>query len=745
MTIKEIVELALTVTIDADFITNAKNSRSELSASDRRTLLGAMAKFKIVPITTTIKYIEVYAIWEPDDAIWQARKKGIFRYVAHQSDDNVALHALTSLLCKKNFFKFSDETQSYLKTKIGLSWLYDYYKSVEANINEIIKLRHDNCKIECVDGITVESALFKDLLAYTEICFFLEPSNTLDCDKNTISGYSREEISEAVSYIIFLYNKEVGVDGRKKYMVDSEYVLSDDIEKLVLLACKVIKVQEWETTIDYFDYKVRCDANITTIYDEIEAFEKSVRLGYINYAQQNTLLFSSPILEDENNPSIGAFVAATKDLKASMFKPIGTGNVERYRLEFPEPLLSFFYQKGGDFFKEEIIMLGKHQKDYMLNADDLLTKHITETFTVRDLILFQRFFLVVGMLKIEFLYNDFCKRSRKEKMRIINSSVIEISKKELAKVLTNFISSPKCIEEILRFFTYEDEKKLDLQYTPFLPQGDSLIFSNMLVAESNLVRNGIAYSHYIKNTTVNNSNVIEPLVEVCAKIFTKDEYLVLKQKRFKYYGKNGEIDVIVIHDNDIVLIECKESLHPINNFELRASVDHIEKANNQLTNAKVAFSDDNFYKEFCKNNNVDYKNRNILTCIVLGNRLFCGYEKSEHPVRFIYELGMVLNEGKITSEMGEWSVRREEIYSHQDLLDFLSDEKCFVNYTYESMEKNFYKITAGDKKLEFETYLLNMLTVVNKFDQHLRIINENKELKEKMNKEYQELKKDEEQ
>ena len=171
----------------------------------------------------------------------------------------------------------------------------------------------------------------------------------------------------------------------------------------------------------------------------------------------------------------------------------------------------------------------------------------------------------------------------------------------------------------------------------------------------------------LKNQIVN-IDELEPLVFECVNVTSQlhPEYQVFTNKKFSYLQQNGEIDVIIISETDIILIECKCPLSPTNNFEMRASVDLIEKAAKQLSHSKLAMSDSTFRKNFLKNMKVDDTPRNIHTCIVFGNRLFNGYTIDSHPIRYIKELDMILNNGHIYSEAGIWRVWENERYSHSD-------------------------------------------------------------------------------
>jgi hypothetical protein len=701
-----------------------------LSNHDKKFLLSKISKFKDQDINITLKAIKIYAIWEPDNAINTARKKGAFRYKACGLKNNNALFLLDELLKNSVLFNFSIETNDYLILKKKLSWIFDFYKDSEMKlIKQIVKRHADRFRFKKSNEV-VENALFKDLLAYIDLKFYMNTDNNENIrNKNILKGYSKEDVCDAISYIIYLYDSNIGIKQDKHYFIDAEYVLSEEIEISILVACKVLQMQEWELCIDYLDYKVNFIDNQVTIYDSSSTLEKSIRLGYINQEMQEDISYITSKSAVEDVCSISELSKLIIDkLDDVIIQSIDDGKLTRFRFEFPEPIFEYFKSQQG-FFKEEIMTLEYFARELMLDFEDVDKKLITEHCTLTDIVRFQRFFVFINEVIEKMMYD---KNFKYSKNKVVSSLILAFQKEKLSKVLENFIGDKQKIEELLGLFTYKKSYKLDLQYTPFLNVSGNLIFSNMVLSKSNLIRNSIAYSYLSKNQIANDSQGLEPLVKICKKCFLDAGYFVLSNIKFKYCKLNGEIDVLVVNDTDILLIECKSPLAPVNNFELRSSIDHIGKANKQLDLSKLAFENTSFEKDFCKSNSIEYKTRNIRTCIVFGNRLLCGYKKSKYPIRYIYELAMVLHKGEINSQVGRWSVWENDVYTHQDLLNFLSDDVSFSNYAFDAMHKITYEMFIKGKKVTFETYALNLIKSFEIYDEKLRVLSKNEDLREKI-------------
>ena len=173
--------------------------------------------------------------------------------------------------------------------------MYDFYKKTERKIIDYIKQHHQNRSIHLVNGIRIEEALFKELLAYIDVMFHFPSRNNNPRNKNKLDGYGMEQIAESVSYIIYLYDDVIGIQQDKVYKVVPEYVLSDEIENIILLGCKIAQLQEWEVCMDYFDYQLQKSDRVYTISACDEYFEKSIRLGFVRTQMQEEVLYIKEI------------------------------------------------------------------------------------------------------------------------------------------------------------------------------------------------------------------------------------------------------------------------------------------------------------------------------------------------------------------------------------------------------------------------------------------------------------------
>ncbi|WP_064199434.1 nuclease-related domain-containing protein [Brevibacillus brevis] len=722
-------------------IKTIKQQKKDLSQSDKRFLLKKLSEFRSFDVHFTFCVILAYSIWYPDEAIVEARKKGVFRYKAWGFKTNCAEFLLKKIKELYTLISYSDDTKQFINKKLMLSWMFDFYKKSEEDLIKYIKEHHRNRRRTRIGTAFVEESLFKELLAYADTMFYLNSRSYEYINKHKIEGYNHEEICDSISYIIYLYDATIGIKSNCHYIVSAQYVLSDEIEKIILMACKVNQLQEWEISIDYFNYNVKSIEKNLLIFDDTQLFEKSIRLGYVRRNMQEQLFYHENIKRSEEKylslSEVGDYIK--EKLGEQLVKEVGSGPLSRYRFEFPEPLFDPFQNPDmfqGKFFREEVLSIAHNAREMIMNNKDASEKKITKNCTLNDVVLFQRFFSLMNLIASQILFNQ------KDSNKVIRSLIPHIQYEDLINILTVFMGDRVRAEELLQLFTYKKDLKLDLQYTPFVQASGGLFFSNSIVSKSNLLRNCIAYSYLAKNQLVNQDDR-ETLVQECIRIFSErhQEYRVFSNKKFSYCGQNGEVDILVISDQDVIIIECKSPLSPTSNFEMRASVEHINKAAKQLDHCNAAFMDKAFRKKYLKSLNISDLPRSIHTCIVFGNRLFNGYSVNGHPIRYVRELDMILNNGHIYSGAGTWRVWQSEEFKHEELISFLSPDHPLMISNFNSMEKVEQYMFIKGRKVCFETYVFNFVKAMEQYDMHFSTKNKNDTVREKIHSNYEKYKK----
>lgn len=725
----EVNEKGIEDIVEIQYIQSLKSKKSKLTNSEKNFINKKFSNFKNFGKCEILKTILVYAIWEPDEAIDVARKKGIFRYSAWDLEENNVESILGFLKQHSSVLNFSKENCRFIEMKLELNWFFIFYRDSEEQLKKLIKKHHRRSSKYNCNGVYVEEALFKELLVYAEILFYSHNSIDMTKDrlnKDSLSGYTIEEITESISYLIFLYDSTIGIKEDHSYTVDPKFVRSSEIEKFILIGCRIIQLKEWELLIDYFKYDVESKDNSIRILHKNELFEKSIRLGNVKRDMQQGLSYMENFkIANKEAVSLSEISGKIKEgLGSDLISVVDDGNLSRYRFEIPQNLICLFNDKN--LFLEEWVSVRYYANEQFTDIQNTLDKKITDNCTLDDIIKFHRVFLLFYTITSELLFEQ------PDESMIIRSLIPFMRDEQLIDLISNFVGDNSKSNELLSFFTYAGNTKLDLQYTPLLKASGGIIFSTSMIAKSNLIRNCIAHSYSIKNQIVNN-DPLETLVLECKKIFELNhpEYIVFKNKKFSYLRQHGEIDVLVVSEKDIIIIECKSPFSPINNFEMRATYDYMIKAAKQLNLSKAALSDCSFRERFLKSLGIDNHERNIYTCIILGNRLFNGYTIENHPVRYIKELDMILNNGHIYSEAGRWRVWENEKYSHSDSIEFLSDKYKLGLTGFNAMNKIEESMLIEDKKIIFETYAFDFIKSIEQFDKNFFLEEKNDEFRMK--------------
>ncbi len=729
MKIKDILSMINLDTFDIGKYEELKKSKNNLSNSDKKILNKILTSSKNKCKEEVLSVIICYAIWYPDEAIQNARRKGIFRYkVFGIKGKNNAKYYLTYLRDKADILGFSELSISYIIQKTNCDWFEEIYCKIEKKIDVLMRDHYKKRIRKRIQNVNLESSLHKELLAYIDMLFFMGSGKSNHTDFNKLNSYSQEEIAEGVSYLLFKYTDIYEISQEKNYFVDAGYILSDDIERLILLACQINYLLETELLIDFFDYDVLMNGNEITIKSRDDSLEKSIRMAFIKQEMQEILFYGRAAETDESAYLSKISSLVLEEMGDTVVKKINSGILSRYVFEIPTAIIDFVSEQKVlgkiEIFKEEALEIEHFIKEMYMTPDELYDKKITEHCTAYDIILCQRFFRFVFYMQKSIYDNE-------KNMRIILQSLIPLTNRDmLIQFFTMFLKDIQKAEEIYNLLKYDSNYKYDVQYTPFVEIGQKVIYPLSIVSRSNLLRNTIAYSHLSKNEIVNDDGGLEPLVRFCASSFERCnyDYKVFTNKKYTYKGQKGEIDVLVISDEEIIVIECKEPLMPTSNFEMRATFEHIEKASKQLDLSKEAFADDGFRKKyFADNLKENGKKRTIRTCTVLGNRLFSIWSGSKHPIRYANELDMILTNGIIRGTFTEWSIWKKDHYTHSDLVNYLNQEGTFNTIMKASMEKYDNSIDLYGKKIYYESYLWNLEKAYLLCDEKLRTVKKDEE------------------
>ena len=540
-----------------------------------------------------------------------------------------------------------------------------------------------------------------------------------------------------MSYLIYLFTEEKGFQPQKEKWLDIDYILYGGIDKLVLLACHRNLILEWEFLVDCLGYELKADEKSIRIYDSSDQLEKSFRIGLIKTSMQEQLsaiqiMEIAPIsLQDI------AKITVTK-LGDTLFEWCCEDRLfQRYRMAFPEPLLEPLRPKKNDgaleLFREEYIELNFADHELTFKSADIFDQMVTSHCSIVDLILFKRFFILFNFSQ-RWLFEK-----EKDIRKVIPSLIPVMSEMKLISLIEKFVDGKEKAGELLELLSWNGRGKLDLQYTPIIKIDSKHYYvATDILISSNIARNSLVSARVKKIPDANSDGQNDPLELFCEKSFRECSfpYHTRSNVKYRYREEQGEIDFLAWSDSRIYIIECKRAILPTSSHEIRATYEHIQKASRQLDMSSEALQDETVQKTYFSQWGISPGKRTVYTCILLGNRLFAVPNGMLHPVRYAYELNMILTSGIVNSNLGHWSCWTGEQFADEDLARYLSDADPLSKSFLESMEPYTETFYCQGKKMQLNSYAYNPLLHLEKQDEYLRIVDKNEEERQRLDEQF---------
>ena len=719
-----------------------RQRNGKLVKKEREKLEHIIREFRNESQDAVLGAIVIYAIFCPDEAIQYARQKGVFYYGNAWVHTEHCLESLNSL---SELLHIPQPQQRYFQQKLSCRWLGRFYLETEEKLRRDIRRHHRERIKRELHGVPYESSLIIELLAYISMIFRYRSASTSQAsatgspDKNNkcVFDYTNEEISEAVSYLIYLFTEEKGFQPKKEKWLDIDYILYKGIEKLILLTCHRNLILEWEFLVDCLGYELEADEKSIRIYDPGDQLEKSFRIGLIKTSMQEQI----SAIQIMETTSIGLQDLAkmtVTELGDTLFEWCGEDKLfQRYRMAFPEPLLDPLRPKKSDgaleLFREEYMELHFADHELTFKSADIFNQMVTNHCSVVDLILFKRFFILFNFSQ-RWLFEK-----EKDIRKVIPSLIPVMAEEQLISLIEKFVDGKEKASELLELLSWNGQGKLDLQYTPIIKIDSKHYYvATDILISANIARNSLVSARSRKIPAANSDGQNDPLELFCEKSFRECSfpYQTRSNVKYRYRGEQGEIDFLAWSDSRIYIIECKKAILPTSSHEIRATYEHIQKASRQLDMSSEALQDETIQKTYFSQWGISPGNRTVHTCILLGNRLFAVPNGMQHPVRYAYELNMILTSGIVNSNLGHWSCWTGEQFADEDLARYLSDADPLSKSFLESMEPYTETFCCRGKKMQLSSYAYNSLLHLDKQDELLRVIDKNEEERRKVDEQF---------
>jgi hypothetical protein len=561
-----------------------------------------------------------------EDFIKEIKKKGIFRASRYQYNINVI---------KKIIRDFLKNTPA---DSIPLN--------VTTYLNNILSLSHITYSIRVVYNKILNELFGDELKAFLvsiEWLFWQNKPNTRQAEiKNNYQDFNKEELAEGFSLLFYILCDRFSPSNLTLGIIDTKLVKKCHYLNILSQFAKITFFNNCELLIDNFGYSATRNKSYVLLEAPDPLFEKSLRLGYIHHHLQSFGDYHQIYSHSEANSLEEFSKEFSSRFKNDLFF-IETRPIKRIVLQLPMMEAIKTMVNNPYFFKEEVAELISFKKEYLISEFQINEVPIYKTISLLDLVLFERFFRL-----LYWTYEEFIRANDLESSELFIQSVLPVSSTEkLINVMEYLWGSEKGLQLFqLLSWTPDSNSFFDLQSSPILILGKWTVYPISLIAKTNLARNVLQKLRF----RFDSNSGFDPVGDELANALKFHFHVVHRDISYTWNGINGEIDILCQMDNKVFVFECKNSLHPCNNFELRTTIDYIQKAGDQLTKFNKLFESSEFQdyisnKLKCKN----LMGNKLTTCIAMGNRMFSGWEEQGHKVRPVHELCNLLETGIIIS------------------------------------------------------------------------------------------------
>ena len=375
---------------------------------------------------------------------------------------------------------------------------------------------------------------------------------------------------------------------------------------------------------------------------------------------------------------------------------------------------------------EDLMRDDRLAQDFLLPlpGDDPVA--LTPKITMQEFLIIWRLVQFWSLIDIETLRHF--QRSQPTAAR--NSVVRVLKEGDLIEMIVSLGVSRECALEFLSLVAAKATSLgyYDLQYRPFLevapvdiPQlgfrgRAEFIVSPAIVASSNVFRN-VQIANKVRLKELPNL-----FVEEIADILRLNFPNVTTNRRVKTPNGVSDIDVVLLHEDQLMLFECKHSVFPCGPHELRDVWEDIEKGTRQLHLAIEALTDPARCQAYLAgwfpgHRKTCQTTRRLLPCVLSSHRIFSGIHYNDVAVRDYASLFRLVTDGTVAAgilENGSVLTRRFRVtqgvgFSASDLADYLSPDSMYFKLYSSFMNPITHLLRAGDLTIAHETFFWSML------------------------------------
>jgi len=451
--------------------------------------------------------------------------------------------------------------------------------------------------------------------------------------------YEPGRLADGFSTVLAIYADRFG-PLRANVVIDAKAAAEGAYLQWLVSGAKIAAFREWEVLVDRMGYRITAETESSTFRLSAPSleFQRAVDLGFIHaYAQR--ALKAQTVREGEAE-SFTEFGRSVVDEEwCRHFVKLVKDPVPRYRFEFPVEMIRLI-KEIGELMREERAALEVASWDLLASVEDLLDFELTDSVTMRDLFYVSRLIQLLRCFIAEVLLRD----AESNFPLVLQSLVPALERDQLQRLFAMVVGNDQA-QAVLDLLLVDMKEHIDVQYRPLIPAETSILLPVNVFANSNIYRNPLM----ITRRRLFEDGQVDPLSGGLEKAFGQAGFTARSQVEFSWNGRSGEVDVLVVADEVLLALECKNSLLPTGIHELMTSVDYVRTAADQLGRFRACWQEEGFRKELAANTGLAIPAvAKLVTGIVMANRMLIGYRLDGHAVRGHYELGRFVTEGVVS-------------------------------------------------------------------------------------------------
>jgi hypothetical protein len=485
----------------------------------------------------------------------------------------------------------------------------------------------------------------RSMLAFVDLLFARRHEPLRDGSSDEWDRFSIEELGEAFSYCYFLYLQTDAHDPRALgYPTDAEAVRRDAFGPMLAAAARIRQYREWELLLESGAYECAADVvdgSTARIGAQDPTLEKALRFGYI----QTDFAVGNAAREFEGEDLIRED-RVVEDLyrifsRLGLFRLVDEP-MRRVRFEFPliPELAAIFAEKG--VLRDEAAYLRYAEQQHLLDAEALMERRIAGNLTGWDVLRAWRGLRLLSRV----MWRHLDGLARRDPDTLLRSLVPVFTPEVLEGLIAVFVEDEGKAREIVEHLSWDpaSRKVFDLQYYPFVRAGEWIAVPMNVAGASDWLRNLM----FIFQPKLRAPGRADPAEVLLWSAFDHAGIPAVQGQRYRFGEDQGDIDVLAATRDHLFLLECKTVYLPVNPFELRRTLKEMNKAVKQLERARRLAGDPEFLAYLRRSSRLDiHPAQQVISAIVLTNRMFSGASYTGQPVRGLRELGSFVASGNI--------------------------------------------------------------------------------------------------